>query len=582
MENLEECLTNDMVSDSQLPSSPPVFPSQSVNGRQPGPDALPLVVWQADDLGQVNLLSARWQTLTGRSPVDSLGEAFWESVAATGREHSRQQWQIACQQQQTFVIHLNLYPINGDLCPVIVQGEPLWDNQSQPMGWVGTMQSRNTVTPLQSNLDYSQIFLQAVLDNLSSGIVACDAQGILTLFNRATEELHRLPLRSIPAEQWADYYDLYEADGKTPLAQHDIPLYRALQGESVQNAEMVIKPRQGPPRTILASGAPLFAQDGQKLGAVVVMEDITRRKQAELELRKSEERWQLALQGTGDGLFDWNIVTNEAFLSRQWKQMLGYAEHEVDNSLEGWRQLLHPDDLEEVAAALEAHLQKNIPLYRAEFRMRCKDGRYKWILARGQTQWDNNGQPIRMIGSHQDITRQKQAEQKLAQLNRELESCEFTRDAQLVAAHHPQEALLVQKRIARQQADVAQSGTELYERIIRNIQLGFLVWHSPDLKLGETLQLVATNPAAEHILETELHSKIGHQMGAIFPDFVQQYPNVLLSLLQVIREQHPRAIENVPFTLPSGEENFFSLRAFPLPEDCVGVAFENMVVLHKS
>ena len=541
-------------------------------------DTLPVTVWQADDQGHIISLSARWQTITGRSPKGSLGERFWEAVSVEDRECSHQQWQIACQQPQSFVIHLNLCPTTGVPRSVLIQGEPFRNDQEQLVGWIGTLQLADLLSPLQSELDYSQHFLQAVLDNLSNGIVACDAQGVLTLFNRATQELHGHPFRPLPAEQWADYYDLYQADGITPLAHGENPLYQALQGESIQNAEVVIKPSQRPPRTILASGDPIIAQEGQKLGAVVALQDITQRKEAELELQKSEERWQLALQGTGDGLFDWNIATNEAFISLQLKQTLGFDDDEVENSFEGWRRLVHPDDLGEVAAALEAHLEQNVPLYRAEYRMRCKDGSVKWILARGQTQWDDNGQPIRMIGSHQDITRQKLAEQKLAQLNQELEARVTSRTNQLDIAKHQKEALAVKEQEARRQSEVDRAGIKLYESIIWNIQLGFLVWHSPNLKSIEALELVAVNPATENMLKIKLHEKIGEQMGAIFPDFVERSPNILLSFIQVIRTQQHRSIENVAHTLPEGEEKIFTLKMFPLPDDCVGVAFENITV----
>lgn len=404
-------------------------------------DLIPLTVWQADSQGQIGSLSAHWQTITGLKPTDSLGELFWEAVALSGRDISRQQWEKACQQQQPFVIHFNLCGLNGTPHPVVVQGEPLRDSQDHLVGWIGTLQVIEPLPPLQSELDYSQKFVQALLDNLSNGIVACNSQGVLTLFNRATQELHGLPLKPIPSEQWAEHYDLYQVDGKTPLAQEEIPLYRALKGESVHNVEMMIKPSQGVSRMILASGEPILTKDGQKLGAVVAMQDITERKQAELGLKKSEERWQLALEGTGDGLFDWNIVTNEAFMSPQLKQTLGYADHEVENTFEGWRQLVHPDDLVEVAAAIDAHLQQTVPRYTAEYRMRCKDGSYKWILARGQTQWDEKRQPIRMIGSHQDITHQKQTELELAQLNQASEEQIASPNPQMTAAHPQKESV---------------------------------------------------------------------------------------------------------------------------------------------
>lgn len=539
-------------------------------------EGLLVTVWQADEQGQIIFLSTRWQTLTGRPPIDSLKEAFWEAVALEGRDLSHQQWENICQQQRPFVMQLHLCQTDGTSHRVVVQGEPLRDNQDQVLGWIGTLQL--AVTPLQSELDYSQNFLQAMLDNLSNGIVACDAQGILTVFNPAAQEQHELSLSPIPAEQWANYYNLYQVDGRTPLSQNEIPLYRAWQGESVHNAEIVIKPSQGPPRTILASGDPIIGQDGQNLGAVVATQDITLRKQAELKLRKSEERWQLALQGTGDGLFDWNIVTNEVFMSPQLKQTLGYADHEINNHFEGWRQLVHPDDLGEVAAAIEAHLQQRVPSYAAEYRMLCKDGGYKWILARGQTQWDDNGQPIRMIGSHQDVTRQKQAEMQLAQLNQDLEAQVISRTTQLMAANHQKETLRVQEQEARRQSGVARAGIELYENILWNIQIGFLVWHSPSPESMEILELVAANPAAESMLDMEFHEKIGDQMGAIFPKLVEKYPNILLSLVQVIRIQTPCFVENVTFTWPESQERIFYLKAFPLPDNCVGVTLENITV----
>ncbi|KAI9132835.1 PAS domain S-box protein [Acaryochloris sp. CCMEE 5410] len=571
-----------MNSDSQVPPSPSPgrsHPGQNSAQTQPVQpqkilDALPVVVWQADSQGSIISLSARWQTLTGYSPQLSLGEAFWDRLAEQEGASSRQQWHTFCQQQQPFTLYLNVVQTGGTFSRVLVMGEPLRDEQAQPMGWVGTMQSVDEGGPVPPELDYGQHFLAAVLDNLSNGIVACDSQGVLTLTNRATQEIHQKPFRQIPAEQWANYYNLYRSDGLTPLDRDENPLYQALLGESVQNAEVVIKPDQGPPHTVLASGDPIVAPDGQTLGAVVVLQDITERKQAEQELQESEQRWQLALEGAGDGIFDWNLMTNKAFLSLPWKQTLGYEEYEVENSFEGWRSLVHPDDLEDAAAALDAHFKHEEPLYQAEFRMRCKDGSYKWILARAQTQKDENGQPIRMLGLHQDITPQKLAEQKLAEMNRALESRVNTQDSQLAEANHQNEALAAQEQTARQQAKVAKAETQLYEKIVKNIQVGFLVWHSTDLTSIEAFELLVANPAAERLLDMELQDKIGDRIDAVFPEYVKNHPNNLLALLQVIRSQHPRTMGNASILLPTGATRVLCLRAFPLPDACVGIAFE--------
>lgn len=266
---------------------------------------------------------------------------------------------------------------------------------------------------IASELQQKQQFLEALLENLSDGIVACDNNGVLTLFNRATREFHGLGVEPLPSEEWAQYYDLFLADGVTPMNTEDIPLFRALQGESVENVEMTIVPKQGQKRHILANGKAIVTNQGEKLGAVVAMRDITESKQALEKLQKSEERWQLALKGTGDGIFDWNIVTNEAFMSPALKEMLGYEDAEIPNSFESWRNLVHPDDLEIAEAALQTHLEQHTKLYQVEYRLRCQDGTYKWILARGKAKWDEQGKPVRMVGSHQDITVRKQAETAL-------------------------------------------------------------------------------------------------------------------------------------------------------------------------
>ena len=126
-------------------------------------------------------------------------------------------------------------------------------------------------------------WLDAVLENLSEGIVACDADGVLTVLNRATREFHGMPKGSIPAGEWAETYDLYLADGVTPMPKEEFPLFRALRGEAVDEAEVVIAPQGRPPRTFYVSASALSDSDGNTVGAVGVMNDVTDRKEAEKE-----------------------------------------------------------------------------------------------------------------------------------------------------------------------------------------------------------------------------------------------------------------------------------------------------------
>ncbi|MEG3868419.1 response regulator [Microcoleus sp. Z1_B2] len=137
------------------------------------------------------------------------------------------------------------------------------------------------------------------------------------------------------------------------------------------------------------------------------------RHQAEVALQASEERWELALRGSNDGVWDWNVNTNEVFFSARWKEMLGYEDHEIPNQLEEWSKRVHPDDIGWVMQAIQDHFQRQTPFYITEHRVLCKDGSYKWILARGQALSDEAGRVVRMTGSQSDITNRKQLEQEI-------------------------------------------------------------------------------------------------------------------------------------------------------------------------
>jgi diguanylate cyclase (GGDEF)-like protein/PAS domain S-box-containing protein len=126
--------------------------------------------------------------------------------------------------------------------------------------------------------------------------------------------------------------------------------------------------------------------------------------------RESEERWQLALRGNNDGIWDWNVKTNEVFFSNRWKEMLGFEEQEISHHLDEWSKRVHPDDLDFVKQLIFDHFAKKTPFYISEHRVLCKDGSYKWILDRGQALWDEAGNVIRMCGSHTDISERKYAE----------------------------------------------------------------------------------------------------------------------------------------------------------------------------
>jgi diguanylate cyclase (GGDEF)-like protein/PAS domain S-box-containing protein len=127
--------------------------------------------------------------------------------------------------------------------------------------------------------------------------------------------------------------------------------------------------------------------------------------------RKIEERWQFAIEGSNQGLWDWDVQANRRFISHRWKEMLGYADDEINDSPDEWDRLIHPEDKALVYDAIDKHFSSLMTSYESEHRVRCKDGSYLWVLDRGKvTNRDQDGKPLRMLGTQTDISKRKTAE----------------------------------------------------------------------------------------------------------------------------------------------------------------------------
>lgn len=138
------------------------------------------------------------------------------------------------------------------------------------------------------------------------------------------------------------------------------------------------------------------------------------RAKLEQRLYEAEERWRFALEGAGDGVWDWNIQTGEVNFSRRLRQMLGFNEDEMQDRLDEWRQRIYPEQRAGVTADLQGYFDGSAPSYASEYRLQCKNGDWKWILDRGKVvSRDAQGKPLRMIGTYTDIDKLKQAEEML-------------------------------------------------------------------------------------------------------------------------------------------------------------------------
>ncbi|MCK5536424.1 MAG: PAS domain-containing protein, partial [Bacteroidales bacterium] len=164
---------------------------------------------------------------------------------------------------------------------------------------------------------------------------------------------------------------------------------------------------------------PIFINEKEILH--VVWRDISARKKIEDEYDILNEQMEMAFSGNGDGLWDWNILDDTAYLSPRWKSMLGYEDHELDNVLSSWEERVHPDDLKEVFKCIELSMSGEVKVFENIHRIRHKEGHWVWIYDRGRTIFDENDKPVRMIGTHTDLSREMSLRTELEVLNKTLE-----------------------------------------------------------------------------------------------------------------------------------------------------------------
>lgn len=155
-------------------------------------------------------------------------------------------------------------------------------------------------------------------------------------------------------------------------------------------------------------------EQGMLIRLTGTVQDVTDRVEAEQRLRETEERFAFAVEGAGDGVWDWDVGTGEMSLSGNYEPMLGFQPGEMEPTIEAWKSSVHPWDLESVERQLEDYMEGRCDQYSVELRLRCKDRRYKWVLCRGTVvEWDADGLPARLIGIQSDIDQRKAAEQTL-------------------------------------------------------------------------------------------------------------------------------------------------------------------------
>lgn len=273
-------------------------------------------------------------------------------------------------------------------------------------------------------------FLEAVFDSISEGIVACNSDGVLTRFNKATKEFHGIPEETIPADDWANHYDLFHTDGKTRMRKEDIPLFRALKDGIVQNAEMMIIPKNGIAQSFVANGQIIKDSEGNSLGAVVAMHNITERKKAEKELEKLSSVVKQSFEGIAIADMEGKLI----FANRAWVQMHGYKN---EKELIGKHlSISHSDEQIKNEIIPFNHKVMENGFHVGEVGHIRKNGHPFPTLMNTTLLKDELGNPYAIAGIAKDISERKKAEKELEAAKLKAEESDRLKSAFLANMSH--------------------------------------------------------------------------------------------------------------------------------------------------
>ncbi|MEG3639323.1 PAS domain S-box protein [Magnetococcus sp. PR-3] len=254
---------------------------------------------------------------------------------------------------------------------------------------------------------------ESILNAVGDGIFGVDRQGCMTFLNPAAEKSLGWSAKELLQNPQHERIHYAHPDGEQ-YRPEECPVLKTTQDGVVRFVDDdTFWTRNGDAIPVEFKVAPI-REESEIVGAVVVFRDISARLKAEKTLKESEERLKISLAASNTGFWDWDPVTDDAFLSDEWLAMLGYDREEINPTLQSWQALIHPDDKQKAQEALRAHLENIDSKFELELRMRHKQGYWVWILNSGRVMArDNSGSPLRMSGIHKDITDLKKAQAEL-------------------------------------------------------------------------------------------------------------------------------------------------------------------------
>jgi PAS domain S-box-containing protein len=343
--------------------------------------------------------------LRGQTPRELLGDEQGAAVAANYRDCAEQRETI--EYEETLDLPGGTSRWQTKLTPVVEDGEV-----AQIVGV-----ARDITEQKQQEAELQRVYrrFETVMETMSAAVFLKDTEGRYLMMNQACRELFNVEDEEIVG---LTDYDITPPDVAERARADDRQVVES--GEIIEIEETI--PTATGNTTRITRKSPVYDDNGEISAVCGVSTDITDQKRRERELQRLKERLELAVEGASLGIWDWDMRTDEVEFNDQWARMLDHSPDEVEPALDAWEQRVHPDDLERVETALNAHIEGETDRYDTEHRMRTAGGEWKWIRDIGEIVERNaDGDPARAVGIHLDIDERKDYERTLERQRDNLE-----------------------------------------------------------------------------------------------------------------------------------------------------------------
>ena len=487
-------------------------------------DIVGVIMVALDTDGRVQLLNRRGCEVLGVRQEEAIGQPWFERfVPENDRPRAQRGFQSLISGQVKPAEHFENYvrTHTGERRLIVWHNACVRDADGRVIGTISSGRDVTESRRQQEALAESEQRFRTIFQKMTDGVILADphtrrfhdanpAICRMTGYTReellglSAEDIHRP--ENLPAVK-ARFKRLAEGED---LPTHDIPVLRK-DGTEFEADITTVSMKLG--------GRAYFAG---------FFHDVTERNQAARALQASEDRFTRAMEATRDGLFDWNLQTDEIYYSPGWKRMLGYEPHELPNDFSVWEKLTDPRDVERAWQMQQEVVSGRRDRFEIEFRMKHKAGRWVDILARAKALFDDDGTPSRMIGTHVDITDRKQAAEQLHQ------------------------------------------SMQTYSDLIAAIPSGLFIYQ---YKAPDSLKLVDGNPASAELTGVNPQENIGREFDDIWPAARQS--GLTEKLLEVMRTGQRYTTEEFRYA-DDLLEGAFRIIAFAMPGKRLCVAFENV------